>query len=435
VVRDTKREWLLDDSLYAINPAEETVKYLCNAGSSQTRLQPCRRMQRHGSQKERNLAVRCACAHPRVRSHSVVNALEAHVLSYSNPLLVFTPLVLVEVDLSDCVCLDISPRAIFRSLSSISGSLRGSSVFNMPLPYVNIGVGVAFTSGAIAALVAFLKFSEALVCFHGMPFPWRFHPDAVPFLQYAQYETPNLLLLQREARADTSVKPTVDRAEVAAILREIESSIRATNKLYDAAAKLPATKEEKAGMKEAASAMLRRDVAEIQRNVLTKHNITEEAIQTAQQYYLNASPPDREISTLTQSIKKAIGRHVMTKKRILQALIAFHEYQITIMPECVEAAMDAGPPQSPMFMQIIQGKPRAMGDEWIAAEYGLASAQDLINMAISEGSSDKLFGDAVNEILQEQGAKLQQTAQQVMQATVMERMGGMGGMGGFGGDM
>ena len=117
---------------------------------------------------------------------------------------------------------------------------------------------------------------------------------------------------------------------------------------------------------------------------------------------------------------------MLTKRQMLEALIALHEYQIEIMPECVEAALEAGPPQSPAFMHTIQAKPRAMATEWVNAQYGLGDMMELVNAAIAMGNVDKEFGEAVQDVLTEYGGKLQQAAQEVMQTIIMQRMGGMG---------
>lgn len=233
--------------------------------------------------------------------------------------------------------------------------------------------------------------------------------------------------LQRQQREATSTKPSIPPSTVVSVLSALETALRAEVKVHEAALKMPASREEKQSMKEAAPAVLRKQIRDVTTKVVTDAGLTEASLKAAFDYYAYGPSPTKDILNKGNAIKKVIGKHILTKKKLLECLIALHEYQIQIMPECVEAALSAGQPSTPMFMQVLQTKPRVMTDQWVQNELGLTGTTEVVTLAIQEGETDKKFGEAVTSLLAEEGAKIQAAAQQGLQAAIMQQMG-LGGM-------
>jgi len=213
--------------------------------------------------------------------------------------------------------------------------------------------------------------------------------------------------VQEASRTATSLKPKVDAGTLIQVIKEITKECEHATKVLDEAAKMPGPKEEAAKVKEHAQAMLRSDVTEIENAVFARRSLGRADVEAAQRYYTAPDTHDVGVLTAARSLKRLLGRRLLTKGSALQALIAAHEQQTEAAEDILTEALEkaGGNPQSQRFQMALASRSSQVLDDACMGECGVNSS-DLMSWAAAEGQKDAKFAAALHGLQQTYSSKL-----------------------------
>lgn len=149
---------------------------------------------------------------------------------------------------------------------------------------------------------------------------------------------------------------------------------------------------------ENAAALLTAELEVIQASVGEAHGLSREQLEFAHEYYTSGPGRDRKVMEAASTIRKALGKHLLTKKRILSLLrdMFVHSCERTddIAEEVVSAAQSGGD-----VMAVLQRAPMQVANRYLQGRIGLGM-QELMSRAqvLGATSGDSEYMEQVRRV-------------------------------------
>lgn len=212
------------------------------------------------------------------------------------------------------------------------------------------------------------------------------------------------------------------------LLRAVAKEATELGKAMDAAKRMAGTAEEKEAVRQNSAALVRSDLIDMETRLLAKFDLARDDVVAAMDSYTAPEAVDAEVMALIVQIKKAVGKHMLTKRTILETLITVFKRQSEAAGSIADYAVQACPdPQSSQFSSILQQLAMRVANETTLRETGIASLDELVRAAQAHLASDADFRAAFEDAMNSGQEAVQSTLGQAVQSAFMRAMMG-GGM-------
>lgn len=182
-----------------------------------------------------------------------------------------------------------------------------------------------------------------------------------------------------EERAATA-KPAVSKETMLAILYDVAKRAEEAVNNVDKATTGPAYKgmsmAERGALQENAQALLQAELEAIQAAVFEAHKVSKEDVEFAHEFYNSGPGRDRKIVDAASAVRKSIGKHLLTKRKILSVVRDMFMHQCAhtdeIADQIVAAAESGGD-----VMRVIQTAPINAANAYLNSRVGMG-LQDVV---------------------------------------------------------
>lgn len=234
-------------------------------------------------------------------------------------------------------------------------------------------------------------------------------------------------LVQARAASDASV-PRVSKDRLLVLLRAVAKEATELGKAMDAAKRMAGSAEEKEAVRQNSAALVRSDLLDMEARLCAKFDVSREDAAAALDALTAPEAADAEVLSLVVQIKKALGKHMLTKRAMLETLVAVFQRQGEAAGSIADYAVQACPdPQSPQFSSILQQLAMRVANETTLREAGIPSLDELVRAAQVHLTSDADFRAAFEDAMASGQEAVQAALGQAVQSAFMRAMMG-GGM-------
>ena len=202
--------------------------------------------------------------------------------------------------------------------------------------------------------------------------------------------------LQAAADKSANAPPPLTAAALLTILAEVALGAEASVATIDAACR--SGPEASRIAPDTAAAALAADLTELQEGVFAAHGTNSAAVDAAFAYYSAGRGRDKRIVEAGASLRRALGKHLLTPGRLLGCLRDMFLWQVSHMDELaadVMAAVEGGADPA----QVLQVVPLAKAGEFTQSRVGLTLEQ-LMGRAQAMGEQDPAFGQRLSELME-----------------------------------